>query len=77
MNPWLGLKRILLIVMGAITTLLGVGAAISAVFGYYGNHVGTSVAIGVCGALLLALGLFIIWIGAQGSAHEVSDTDLI
>ena len=74
---WIKIKRGLLILIGAVVTLLGAGTAISALLGQYDGTVGVRVAVGLLGILLAALGVFLFRIGTHGSDRDVSDTDLL
>jgi len=74
---WIKFKRILLILIGVLVVLLGAGAAVSALLGYYGDHLGVILGGVVGGILLVALGGFLVRTGIRGSDRDVSDVDLI
>lgn len=74
---WIGVKRFLLLIAGAVTAVLGAGCIASALLGYYGDHAGLIAGIAVCGALLVAFGAFVGRIAIRGSDRDVEETDLL
>ncbi len=74
---WIKVKRVLLLIIGAIVLVLGAGTTISALLGYYGAKLGM-IAMGILmGILLSVLGAFFIYLGVRGTDKQVADTDLL
>ncbi len=74
---WIKVKRVLLLIIGAIIVVLGAGTTLSALLGYYGVKFGM-IAMGILmGILLCALGAFFIYLGMRGTDKQVADTDLM
>jgi hypothetical protein len=73
---WIKFKRIILIVIGAITVLLGAGTAVSAIFGSFDESLGLTIGLAIGGSLAMVLGGFLLRIGTHGTDDDVSNTDL-